>query len=94
MSARDIMSLLLPHLKPQEQAVLECFAEGLRLREIGRKLKVSHTLVVRHRQKIASLLKRLETNSGFRVGIPRCNGFVRNSRTPGAKVAVKSDCLV
>ena len=90
-SARDIMSLLLPHLKPQEQAVLECFAEGLRLREIGRKLKVSHTLVVRHRQKIASLLKRLETNSGFRAGIPRCNGFVRNSRTPGAKVAVKSN---
>jgi len=32
------MSLLTPHLQGQEKAVLECFADGLRVREIGRKL--------------------------------------------------------
>jgi RNA polymerase sigma factor (sigma-70 family) len=88
-SARDIMSLLLPHLKPQERAVLECFAEGLRLREIGRKLKVSHTLVVRHRRKIALLLNRLETSSAFRSSILPCNGHAQNSRMFGANPVVK-----
>ena len=88
-SARDIMALLLPHLKPQERAVLECFAEGLRLREIGRKLKVSHTLVVRHRRKIALLLNRLETSSALRSGLPLCNGHAHNSRMFGANPVVK-----
>jgi DNA-directed RNA polymerase specialized sigma24 family protein len=60
-SARDIISLLNPHLQSQERAVLECFADGLRVREIGRKLKISHTMVIRHRRKIASLLQRLES---------------------------------
>src|SRR5882672_4598840 len=59
-SARDIMALLSPRLTRQERAVLECFAEGLRLRETGRKLRISHTLVIRHRRKIASLLSRLQ----------------------------------
>jgi DNA-directed RNA polymerase specialized sigma24 family protein len=59
-SARDIISVLSPLLDPQEQAVLECFADGLRVREIGRRLKVSHTMVVRHRRKIASLFQRLD----------------------------------
>jgi DNA-directed RNA polymerase specialized sigma24 family protein len=77
-SARDIIALLWPHLKPQERAVLECFADGLRLREIGRKLGVSHTLVVRHRRKIASLLNRFETNAMIPRGAFRPNGFVRN----------------
>jgi len=62
-SARDIISVLSARLDRQERAVLECFADGLRLREIGRKLKVSHTMVIRHRRKIASLLKRLEQPS-------------------------------
>jgi DNA-directed RNA polymerase specialized sigma24 family protein len=77
-SARDIIALLWPHLKPQERAVLECFADGLRLREIGRKLGVSHTLIVRHRRKIASLLNRFETNAMIPRGALRQNGFVRN----------------
>jgi len=62
-SARDLISVLSPRLDGQERAVLECFGDGLRLREIGRKLKVSHTMVIRHRRKIASLLKRLEQPS-------------------------------
>jgi len=50
----------LPLLNNQERLVLECFADGLRLREIGRRLTMSHTMVIRHRRKIASLLTRLE----------------------------------
>jgi len=59
-SARDIITLLFPLLNGQERLVLQCFADGLRLREIGRRLKMSHTMVIRHRRKIASLLTRLE----------------------------------
>src|SRR6266853_1583583 len=39
-SARDIISLLSPQLAQQERAVLNCFADGLGLREIGRRLKI------------------------------------------------------
>ena len=76
-SARDIMSLLSPHLQPQEKAVLECFADGLRVREIGRKLKISHTMVIRHRRKIASLLKRLESPGARHTARVKPNGFTR-----------------
>src|ERR1051326_4282299 len=62
-SARDIISVLSRHLLPPEKAVLDCLAEGLGAREIGRKLKVSHTLVIQQRRKIASLLTKLEKPS-------------------------------
>ena len=62
-SARDIISLLSRYLLPPEKAVLECLADGLGAREIGRKLKVSHTLVIQQRRKIASLLVKLERPS-------------------------------
>ena len=62
-SARDLISLLSRYLLPPETAVLECLADGLGAREIGRKLKVSHTLVIQQRRKIASLLVRLERPS-------------------------------
>jgi len=77
-SARDIMSLLTPHLHAQERAVLECFADGLRVREIGRKLDISHTMVIRHRRKIASLLKRLETPGTRQTVTAKQNGFSRD----------------
>src|SRR5205814_8485748 len=57
------LSLLSRHLLPPEKAVLDCLAEGLGAREIGRKLKVSHTSVIQQRRKIASLLTRLEKPS-------------------------------
>jgi len=59
-SAQDIISLLSPHLSPCENAVLGGLADGLGVREVGRRLKISHTMVVRHRSKIASLLLKLE----------------------------------
>jgi DNA-directed RNA polymerase specialized sigma24 family protein len=58
-SAREIMSLLARHLSPSEKAVLDHLANGLGPREIGRELRISHTLVIRHRRRIASLLTRL-----------------------------------
>jgi RNA polymerase sigma factor (sigma-70 family) len=73
-SARDIISLLSPQLNRQERAVLECFAEGLRLREIGRKLKMSHTMVIRHRKKIASLLSRLDRPTASPAEETQANG--------------------
>ena len=51
---RDIISLLSPHLSPRELAVLDGLADGLGVREIGRRLKMSHSMVIRHRSKIAS----------------------------------------
>jgi RNA polymerase sigma factor (sigma-70 family) len=62
-NAREILSLLTPHLSPQEKEVLVCLAEGLGAREIGRRLHLSHTMAIRHRRKIAMLLKRLELQS-------------------------------
>jgi len=72
-SARDIISLLSRHLLPPEKAVLDCLAQGLGPREIGRKLKVSHTLVIRQRRKIASLLRTLE-----RPSLPFCQRIQTN----------------
>jgi len=80
-SARDIISLLSPQLNRQEKAVLECFAEGLRLREIGRKLKMSHTMVIRHRKKIASLLNRLDRSLTAPKEQALANGAQRKIKT-------------
>ena len=73
-SAREIMSLLAPHLSHREQEVLDCLADGLGPREIGRKLKLSHTMVIRHRRKIASLFTRLELPAATPLPIRNANG--------------------
>jgi DNA-directed RNA polymerase specialized sigma24 family protein len=79
-SAREIIELLAPQLTVQGQAVLHCLADGLGPREIGRKLKLSHTMVIRYRRKIASLFARLELpplsppDSPLANGAPRRNG--------------------
>ena len=59
-SARELVSLLSRGLMPVEKAVLEGLADGLGPREIGRRLNISHTMVIKHRCKIASLLAGLE----------------------------------
>ena len=58
--AGELMALLSRQLLPPEKAVLECLADGLGPREIGRRLNISHTMVIKHRCKIASLVTRLE----------------------------------
>jgi DNA-directed RNA polymerase specialized sigma24 family protein len=59
-SARDIISMLSPRLSLLERTVLNCFADGLGPRDIGRKLGISHTMVIKHRRKIAGILDRME----------------------------------
>jgi len=59
-SARDLISLLSALLSAQENAVLNCLADGLGARAIGRELNISHTMVIKHRRKIAALLERLD----------------------------------
>jgi DNA-directed RNA polymerase specialized sigma24 family protein len=59
-SARDLISFLSPHLSNDGRAVLNCLSEGLGPREIGRRLKMSHSMVVRHRCRIAEVLTRLD----------------------------------
>lgn len=59
-SARDLYSLLEQQLSGIERQVLFCLSEGMRTREIGRHLNISHTMVSRHRTRIAELAKKLE----------------------------------
>jgi len=66
-SARELILLLSRHLKPQEKAVLDCLADGLGAREIGRELKISHTMVIRYRRRIATLLRRLDPPNEFLI---------------------------
>jgi DNA-directed RNA polymerase specialized sigma24 family protein len=75
-NAREILSLLSPQLKPREQAVLACLADGLGAREIARRLKVSHPMAIKYRRKIAALAARL----GISVVHARSNGKSTNGR--------------
>jgi len=86
-SARDIVSLLSSQLSGQEKAVLDCFAEGLGPREIGRKLRMSHTMVIKHRRKIATLFNRLEPPVSLHAGISPNgnNGNNGNGNSHGLK---------
>ena len=76
-----------------QQAPAAILADGLGAREIGRKLKLSHTMVIRHRRKIASLLTRLELPSPTQLRSPHPNGSRINNRngTHGRRVQV-SNC--
>ena len=58
-NAHDIFSLLLSRLAPMDQSILKAMRDGLRIREIGVRLGVSHVFVLRHRRNIASLAVRL-----------------------------------
>jgi DNA-binding NarL/FixJ family response regulator len=81
--ARDLVAALSPQLEPPEKAVLDCLADGLGPREIGRRLNISHTMVIRHRCKIASLLNRLGRSQNFGRSIPGAGNlpFI-NQKTP------------
>jgi len=78
-SAREIVSLLAPLLSRQEQSVLAGLADGLGPRELGRRLKLSHAMVIRHRRKIAKLVTKLELPPFRRSNPPNPQG-VNSSR--------------
>ncbi len=58
-SARDILSLLSKRLRPPERAILGFLAHGLGMREIAKRLSISHTSVIKARRKIATQATRL-----------------------------------
>src|SRR5438105_7578188 len=80
-SARELVFLLSRELLPPEKAVLECLADGLGPREIGRRLQISHTMVIKHRCKIASLVTRLEDPARQLLGLDS-KVRARSSLTP------------
>jgi len=54
-SVRDIFQSLSERVKPCERSTLVYLADGFGVREIARKLRVSHQAVSKHRQRIATL---------------------------------------
>jgi DNA-directed RNA polymerase specialized sigma24 family protein len=62
-SARDMVNSMSKRLTKMEQSILKYFADGLRPSEIARRLDISHSTVIKHRRRIASL--------AGKMGIPR-----------------------
>ncbi len=58
-SARDSADVLVRWLTPPERNVLSLLEQGYSVREIGAKLDISHTSVIRYRRKIAALASKL-----------------------------------
>jgi RNA polymerase sigma factor (sigma-70 family) len=65
--ARDLLAELSKWLTPIEKEVLNLSNGGLSAREIGARLDLSHTSVIRHRRNIAALAERL---GAFGLRIP------------------------
>lgn len=68
-SARDIVSTLERHLPPRERRVLGGLADGLVLRDVAFRTKLSYPTVIKYRRKIAALTVKL----GIALS-PRKNG--------------------
>jgi RNA polymerase sigma factor (sigma-70 family) len=58
-SARDIFFSLSKWLTEREIMILRWLAEGHGTREIARRLKISHPMVIKHRRKIAAIAQKL-----------------------------------
>ncbi len=54
-SARDILTSLCQLLDPPDQLILDQLADGLSVREIASRLRLSHTAVLKRQRKIASV---------------------------------------
>jgi RNA polymerase sigma factor (sigma-70 family) len=58
-SAREMTELLYQSLKPPGEMILDLLLEGLGLREIGRRVGMSHPAIIKQRRKIADIAKKL-----------------------------------
>lgn len=58
-AVREIITILSRRLGPRERAVLRHLADGLGVREIALKLRVSHPTIIKHRRDIARLALKL-----------------------------------
>jgi DNA-directed RNA polymerase specialized sigma24 family protein len=89
-SARDIVSTLRRHLKPQESALLECLADGWMLRDITLKLGLSYPTALKYRRRIAELTIKLGIDAppSYRKRhsrrVSRVNGFQTHHRNAEA----------
>jgi hypothetical protein len=89
-SAREILSALTKWLTPLEWRVLTCLTEGFGVRQVSSLLKVSHTSVIRHRRRIASLALTLgiEPPAGA-TGLKKTH-FPRSNRPPELLVVTRT----
>ena len=55
----DLLAKLVQWLTPREKDTLHCLMDGLSARETARRLGLSHTVINRHRSRIASLALKL-----------------------------------
>ena len=73
-STREILALLSKWLTPTERLILFCLADGLGARDIASRLKMSHTSVIRHRRRIATLALKFGVEP-----LPNRNGWSRRA---------------
>jgi DNA-directed RNA polymerase specialized sigma24 family protein len=92
-SVRDLLAQLFRRLVPQERTILQYLAEGWGAREIGRKLKMSHTMVLKHRRRIASVLVRLEMPSrpGVQLAKNGAHHAMDRKAVNGSRVTPRKD---
>jgi RNA polymerase sigma factor (sigma-70 family) len=57
-SAREMVSALSKLLSAREMVILHWLSEGLGVREIAKRLGISHPMVIKHRRKIAALAQK------------------------------------
>ena len=76
---QDIVNLLVVRLTDTQQRVLFLLIRGFGVREIGRELRLSHSMIVRHRRAIGRVTSWLLADSG-------CNGARNRSRGSSSKL--------
>jgi len=59
-SFHDLVLTLSTRLRPAEKGILQGLADGMRLREVARKMGLSYPTALKYRRKIADLVSRLE----------------------------------
>jgi DNA-directed RNA polymerase specialized sigma24 family protein len=78
-TARDLIEVISQRIKPLERRTLSYLAEGFGVREIARKLHVSHQAVSKQRKRIATLAIQLGASP-----LSRCGSRKPNWRPPSS----------
>jgi RNA polymerase sigma factor (sigma-70 family) len=85
-SARDILAAMSTLLSDREMSILQWLSDGVGTREIGKRLGISHPMVIKLRRKIATFAKKLSID-------PPQNGKELPDREPllSEQLAAKAD---
>jgi RNA polymerase sigma factor (sigma-70 family) len=62
--SHDLVERITPHLSNKQLVVLELLMKGYGIREIGRKLGITHPAVIKHRKKIARIAREIMSEGG------------------------------